>query len=250
MLSLFNKMSLYYYINRKKMYTNNSNSHIIKLTNIPNKYMTMIDGEPKMRNKIFSNNQSVSYNTQGELIIDDKCLTQKSGKVYFDKCKNEKKQLWKIDNNKIYSLNSPEMCLSTLGENITIKQCSNNEDEDDNKWTIEESDIEKTSDYKPIKYKGKTIVLVDSENPWYLNYDTTIPIEYYKKQNITQKQYRNDSDYGSNENLEFEHFNIKEEKKISENKESTSQNQNQIIFLLLIIVVILIVYKHLQKTTK
>jgi hypothetical protein len=245
------------------MYKDNSNSHIIKLTNIPNKYMTMIDGEPKMRNKIFSNNQSVSYNTQGELIIDDQCLTQKSGKVYFDKCKNEKKQLWKIDNNKIYSLNSPEMCLSTLGENVTIKQCSNNENEneneDDNKWIIEESDIEKTSDYKPIKYKGKTIVLVDSENPWYLNYDTTIPIEYSKKQDITQKQYRNDSDYGSDENLEFEHFNnnnknnninIKEENKISENKESTSQNQNQIIFLLLIIVVILIVYKHLQKTTK
>jgi hypothetical protein len=233
------------------MYTNNP--HIIKLTNIPNKYMTMIDGEPKMRNKNFSNNQSVSYNTQGELIIDDQCLTQKSGKVYFDKCKNEKKQLWKIDNNKIYSLNSPDMCLSTLGENISIKQCS---DEDDNKWAIEESDIEKTSDYKPIKYKGKTIVLVDSENPWYLNYDTTIPIEYYKKQNITQKQYRNDSDYGSDVNLEFEHFNnndkydninIKDEKKILENKESTSQNQNQIIFLLLIIVVILIVYKHLAK---
>jgi hypothetical protein len=227
------------------MYINNTDN--IKLTNIQNKYITNIDGKPKMKNKIFSNNQSISYNTQGELIIDEQCLTQNSGKVYFDKCKNEKKQLWKINNNKIYSVESPELCLSSSGENISISKClDENQNDDSNTWTIEESDVEKTSDYKPIKYKGKSIVLVDSENPWYLNYDTTIPIEYYKKQIMTPKQYRSDSDYGSNENLEFEHFNNnKNNNNISDNSESTSQNQ--IIFLLLIIVAILFVYKKLIK---
>lgn len=234
-----------------------NNLDIIKLSNISNKYMTMIDGQPKMKDKIFSNNQSVSYSTQGELIIDDKCLTQESGKVYFDNCKNEKKQLWKINHNKIYSMESPEICLSTSGENIKLSKCSEKDENvdvsvdenvdvsiDENKWSVEESDVEKTSDYKPIKYKGKTIVLVDSENPWYLNYDTTIPIQYNKKQIMTPKHYRENSDFGSHENLEFEHFNNKINKKIQDNE---SSSQNQIIFLLLIIVIILIAYKKIIK---
>lgn len=233
-------MSLYNYIDRK-MYDDNSDA--IKLTNISNKYLSMIDDKPKMKTKIYSNDQTISYNTQGELIMNDKCLTHKSGKVYFDKCKNEKKQSWKINNNNIYPSEFPQMCLSSSGEDVSLKKCS---DEDQNKWIIEESDIEKSSDYNPIKYKGKTIVLVDSENPWYLNYDSTIPIEYQKKQNITEKQYRNESDFGSYENLEFEYFSDNVNKKNKKNtNESTSQNQ--IIFLLLIIVVILIIYKNLIK---
>jgi hypothetical protein len=124
-----------------------------------------------------------------------------------------------------------------------LKKCSSNNDDD--KWNIEESDVEKASDYNPLKYKGKTIILVDSENPWYLNYDTTIPIKYNQKQIITEKEYRANSDYGSNENLEFENFKNTNTNNNKNKNESTTQNQ--IICLLLIIVVILIIYKKFVK---
>ena len=67
--------------------TKNENSDIIKLTNIKNKYLTRINDKAKMKSKLFSNNQSVAYTTQGELIINGKCLTQKQNdQVEFDKC--------------------------------------------------------------------------------------------------------------------------------------------------------------------
>lgn len=212
----------------------------LKLTDKENKYLTNIDNDVKMKTKLYSNNQAISYNTQGELIINDKCLTRKKDdKVEFNKCNKDKNQSWTLDNKKVYSSSSPDLCLFSQNETVELKKCS---DDENSILNIEDSDTERTSDYVLKKYKGKTIVLVDSDNPWYLNKDTTIPMNFNNSFVTTTKKYRNNADYGNYKNNEFEHFNseTKKSKKIIENE---SISQNQIIFLLLIIVILLFVYK-------
>lgn len=219
----------------------------IKIVNKSDKYLTMVDNEPKMKSKLFSKNQNVSYNVQGELIINDSCLTAKQNNdVKFDKCSKTKDQMWSLDNNKIYPDSAQNMCLFTNNEKLGLKKCQEDDQNgsDDNiKMSIEDSDTEKTSDYRMKEYKGKTIVLVESDNPWYLNKDTTIPMKYNKKLNLTTKQYRNNADFGSYTNSEFEHF---EPENNSENY-NDSISQNYVIFLLLALAIFLYIYKKIKK---
>jgi hypothetical protein len=215
----------------------------LKLTNKQNKYLTLIDNDAKMKTKLYSNNQSVSYNAQGELIINDKCLTKKNdNSIGFDVCKKDKNQSWNLDNKKIYPSSSSDNCLFSQNEKIELGKCS---DDEVTNFNIEDTDTERTSDYSLKKYSGKTIVLVDSDNPWYLNKDTTNPMNFNKSQIIKPLSYRNNADFGNYKNSEFEHFKPKTEKKDKDNKkkENESISQNQIIFLLLIMVVLLFIYK-------
>lgn len=75
------------------------------------------------------------------------------------------------------------------------------------------------------KIIGKTLVLVDSDNPWYLNKDTTIPIPY-KKNNLPK----------------IERYEEKKEK-----KPNTQSQKEQIIYLLLIFIVLLLLYSFFIK---
>lgn len=109
-----------------------------------------------------------------------------------------------------------------------------------------------TSDIIYNKLKGKTIVLVDSDEPWYLNKDDTIKIPYKKNIRLINNQYTNYADFGSYENKEF--FNNKKcnNKLIDEdnidNKDKDNNNiKNQIIILLLLFLIILIIYKKFIK---
>lgn len=95
-----------------------------------------------------------------------------------------------------------------------------------------------TSDFIYNNLKGKTIVLVESDEPWYLNKDNTIQIPYKKNIRLINNNYRNNADYGSYENKEF--FNNKLYDKDNSIK-------NQIIMLLLLFLIILIVYKKFIK---
>jgi hypothetical protein len=223
------------------------NSQQFKLTNKKNKYLTFIDNNAKMKTKLYSNNQSISYNAQGELIINDKCLTKKGEKeVEFDVCKKDKNQSWDLDNKKIYPSSSPDHCLFSQNEKIEINKCS---DDENTIFNIEDDDTDRTSDYALKKYMGKTIVLVDSDNPWYLNKDTTVPVDFHKSLITTPKTYRNAADFGDYKNPEFEHFKQPSKKKSrdnkakNKNKDIDSISQNQIIFLLLVMVALLFIYK-------
>jgi hypothetical protein len=229
-------------LNREGKYINDP--HFMKITNIENKYLTMTNDNPKLKNKLHSKKQNISYNIQGELMIDDKCLTHKNTEVYFDKCKKKQDQLWKIHDNMIYPTSEPEKCLSTFGENIKIKSCSSDKYDESVIWNIEESDVEKSTDYKLKKYAGKTMVLVDSDDPWYLNRDTTIPMIYNRNMNLSDKNYRNNADFKVSTNNN-EHF----EDVTKNNKNDTMTHiYTYIILLLLLIVIILIIYKYTKNT--
>lgn len=99
-------------------------------------------------------------------------------------------------------------------------------------YNIDTENSSNNSDYRLQKIRGKTIVLVESDNPWYLNKDDTIQIPYNKNIRLTNKQYRENADYGSYENSNKEYFDTKQ-----------TCGQNQIILLLFILLVLLFVCK-------
>lgn len=119
----------------------------------------------------------------------------------------------------------------------------NENNEIDNNNTIDNDsdseDLYSDSSYRLKKIKGKTIVLVESDNPWYLNKDKTIQIPYKKNIRLTENLYRPNADYGSYENKEY--FDSKKKIKTQE------KNQNQIIFLLFILFLLLFMYKKFYK---
>lgn len=156
----------------------------IKLMNVSNKYLTMIDNDneqiAKSRTKLGSSKQTLSYNAQGELITDGKCLTyNKNNDVYFEPCNNNKTQKWNILNDKVKPQYKYDSCLSSSTDNdiINIQQCANN---DEQSWNTESSDVTNSSDYVLPQHNGKSIVLVSVDSPFYLNTDVTTPMAYKK----------------------------------------------------------------------
>ncbi len=179
----------------------------MKLTSTSGKYLTLLEGEGsstgkklvKLKSKQSSERQTLSYNAQGELISDGKCLTysDQNSPVYFDSCEpNNKQQKWNMTNGKISPHTGHDKCL-TVGnsDSVYLKEC---QDLDEQSWNSEESDISTSSDYGWDKYKGKTVVLVASDNPWYINEDTTYPMKFSNKENIRDDvKYRENADYQS-----------------------------------------------------
>jgi hypothetical protein len=78
------------------------------------------------------------------------------------------------------------------------------------------------NDYKWNKYKGKTVVLVEAEEPWYLNKDITT-LQVLKTLPAVKPTY--------NTHANVEHFNI-------------LNYNNYILIVLCVILAILLVYKY------
>lgn len=163
------------------------------------KYVTLMPDKKniKLKSKQNSEKQTLSYNAQGELIIDDKCLSYSdNNSVYFDNCSDDNNQKWTISDNKISSSVSGK-CLETNGEEIYLQNCS------DIEWNVEDSDVSTSSDYTWNKHRGKTVVLVKSDNPWYINQDVTEPMKYTNPESLTQNaRYRYNADYKSDVTLD------------------------------------------------
>ena len=151
----------------------------IKLLDSNGKYITKSLSNPSKalaKSKLHSKNQLVTYNTQGELIIDGKCLSYQnnpSSELFFDSCTGDKKQKWNIYEGQISPQTEYQKCVTTNHDSLSLESCDSS---DDQSWTTENNDINTTGDYAWNKYKGKTVVLVESDNPWYINVDNTIPM--------------------------------------------------------------------------
>lgn len=171
----------------------------IKLISTSNKYLAMSHGNNKAELRVKQNteNQNLSYNAQGELIIGDKCLTYSGGSlpVYFEKCDDNNRQKWNLNGKNIVSRNDITKCLTSEENELYVKNCS---DEDSQHWDTEGSDNVSHTDYSWDKYQGKTVALVESDNPWYINQNDTVQMKYGKDQKIyTDIKYRNNADYVS-----------------------------------------------------
>lgn len=81
------------------------------------------------------------------------------------------------------------------------------------------------------KYKGKTIALVNSKNPWYLN---DSDIEYFD----------DTEEINTNSYVKYDKF------VDNKNKQNSYSYQSQIIVLIIIFVIILFIYKNMKKYKK
>lgn len=171
----------------------------IKLANMSGKYMTLDDKTKniKLKSKNKSQSQLLSYSTQGELIIKNKCVTRPSiagDPLYLSDCVGNELQKWKMSDNLI---RAEDKCIS-YDENDTIltESCDVSSNQ---QWQTEHADSSDDS-VEWSDYFGKAVVLVEADDPWYLNKVTTIPIKHNNFENPINKDdlnYRSHADFKS-----------------------------------------------------
>jgi hypothetical protein len=241
-------------VGRVKLLTNKlyKSSKIFRMFNRGGKYLTEVDGSPKMKDRMDQQNQAVSYNAQGELIVGGKCLKGKDYEISLETCNGSREQRWLHKDNEYTTLDD-DSCLTSNDENISLKPCDDSDD--DKTWYVENQESDDSNLYVARsdtnnKYKGKSVVLVEAENPWYANKDMSVI------QNVinTYTEPQNDLDYGfadfkSNFNIDARRKDLgygssyasrQGEKCIEGFDESENRN---VIFLLCIILAFLILYK-------
>lgn len=252
-------------INKNKLLNNDMKT--MRLVNSSNKYITDIDNEStksyaKLKLKQRSLKQNFSYNAQGELISNGKCLTYENDNenAYFSSCDpNNKKQKWTIANNKISPAEDFSKCLKSDDDDISIQKCDKSIDQ---LWETEDADLATSSDYTWDKYQGKTVVLVESDNPWFINEDVTYPVKIKNINYIPTDDvgYRFNADFkstrvldGKKPHLGFGHS-IADRDGISCSKvkqiekfDGKASEDNQIIVIIMLIIIVLIIYKLYAK---
>jgi hypothetical protein len=278
---------------------------MFKIMNSNGKYITTLPDSNKivLKDKLNRIEQNVSYNAQGELIIDGKCITTSDGSTLkMDDCNNSKGQKWIIKNNKLI-LYDNKKCISdntnndntdndntdndnTYNDNTDNDNTDNDNTDNDNTDNIynnDESDIslracnQNTTDSseqtwfqelidknKDNIFKGKNVILVNTDDPWYINKEFTIPQKYIDN-NLSSLDNNLEYDYGdfnsyfniNNKRADLgygysyasrlgekcnEHF-TNTKKKINENN-IYDNDYTSIIILLCILLIIIFLYRR------
>lgn len=236
----------------------NKNTKNIKLLSSTGKYLTgSPDKNVKIKSKQNDNKQNFSYNAQGELVSENKCLTVKNNNVLMDDCQNSNDQKWSMVNDKITLLNDSSKCLTSNPNNdsVVISTCDDNS-------SIQSWDKEDTTsnpEFKWDKFKGKNVVLVSSDNPWYVNNDDdesliiNYPVErILLKDGVYDSTYRDNANYKTNVILNPNlpdlglGYSIKSREQYIEGFETDNKSNNNYIQLCIVVILILafiIVYK-------
>jgi len=177
---------------------------MFKLTNDSNNYLTNLSQKSAMKSLRNNLKQNITYNAQGEIIIDDKCLTNNNSNVSFETCNNSNKQKWYLDPEgyiKTFT-NDGVNCLSSDTNNLYVNDCNNDLDKY-YKWIEQESNYDDdSSDYSLDEYQGKVVVLTETNNPWYINSNSSIQMPYSKQ--IINDELYNDKitpPFNTNENI-------------------------------------------------
>jgi hypothetical protein len=102
----------------------------------------------------------------------------------------------------------------------------------------------KTTDINYAKYKGKVVVLVDSNNPWYLNTDNTIQLQPKTANPVLYPTNSIINDPIAHAQYTNEHFENTSDNSI---ESSDKNNMQTIILILLFIAFLLIIYKFYKK---
>jgi hypothetical protein len=140
-----------------------------------NKYITNIGGNLVLRDAGYNEQQQFTYTNDGELELNDLCLTDKNKLVGLENCSKNNNQKWYFQNNSIKSQDN-DMCLDVINdETFVVNNCSSDQD-----WTIANNSFDDPTEVSWKTHKGKTVMLTTSDEPWYLNHpmitENTIPI--------------------------------------------------------------------------
>jgi hypothetical protein len=133
--------------------------------------------------------QNIQYTVQGELMMGDKCLsTNNSSDVYIDTCNGKINQKWFPYKNKFVSEKNKK-CLTSNDSDVITSTCDSEfgrTSDNDNTNDLQEWNVQETDFYlnKPVVVPGKSVVLVDSNNPWYINKNVDRIPQKYKEHSV------------------------------------------------------------------
>lgn len=180
-----------------------------KFNDLTNKKIGMKDNSTINKNNNILNNAITTfatYSVQGELKINGECVgvpidfTRKYGNVQINECDNEIGQKWYIYDNHIVS-QFDKTCLANVDNELKRRHCNltdnsqiwniNNDDKinnNDNKTNNNNNinvDINKEkyniSNDKYANTKGKRVMLIESDDPWYLHFDDDVQYDHKNK---------------------------------------------------------------------
>jgi hypothetical protein len=191
-------------------YTNSKVKQFRLLNNELGSYLsfTELDGL-KLTSDEYASYQKLKLKN-GLLEIDGKCITlDNNGEIKLDKCElvNDK-SIWGVSDNSVISLNTGK-CLDVALDNkkLILNDCKLKSNSATMDWSLkdidnindlgEDEEENHLYDKRWPTYKGRSVVLVNSDNPWYLNKDITlpqkinpeaVPLEYDEHTNILVNQ--------------------------------------------------------------
>jgi len=165
-----------YTINRIKLLPINKNIRLSSKINSANNIITNTDNKVQLKPYNYDF-QDINYTVNGELKMGNNCLTTNNtddNYVYLTQCNNNKNQQWypyKYSNANSFVSNYDDSCLTNENGKLLTKKCDNNNNQS---WYVEQLQkvVEDTKqDYYQKWYtkKGKKVILIEPNNPWYIN---------------------------------------------------------------------------------
>lgn len=125
-----------------------------------------------------SRKQKIRLTSNNQLAMNDKCLeVTSSGKIKLRKCSNNRSQKWIPNGSNFISASGGNFnkCLGyDHNGNIKLQECNKTE------WTKQDYDEDDVSDIQWRTVRGKTLVLKNRDDPWFMNEKIVKSREYIK----------------------------------------------------------------------
>jgi hypothetical protein len=184
------------------------NNDIIKiLSKKSNKYVSGTEEDNiRLTERSPSNLQKINYTTQGELKIDNLCIGISTDKnitdnyVNLQECDDNDGQKW-YPYRDSYISEYDQSCMTQRGNTLAKEKCDF--ERDDQKWltmnekTVVEDKLQNREDTWRTR-RGKKVILIEPNNPWYINKKSTpIGIFKQKRTELNKKEYSDTAKFHS-----------------------------------------------------
>jgi hypothetical protein len=184
-----------YTIDRTKLLQSSSN---IKISS-NDSYITNDNGSLYLKPNNNSKSQKITYSINGELQMDDKCISAIDDNIGIQPCDNNLPQKWYTYQDKYISM-SDGKCLTNKDGKIKKENCSKNNNQ---KWftddydTVLEDSQESVGSWETAK--GKKVVLIQPDNPWYINKKKSMPEGLIRqgRTELNKEWYRDNANFNS-----------------------------------------------------
>lgn len=187
----------------------------------------------------------VNFLPDGRVEINKRCLdVNDNGDISAADCVDTPAQQWQFNDGNIIHRNSGK-CLSTE-QPFNLSECNTNKS--GSYVDPEEPDVKFPKWHKKF---GKNVVLVSSDNPWYINTNTTVPVNVLNHENPNP----NYTDYGNNFSV-FKEKNLKKLVKtqpedgvefFDDGQKKSQSNIFNLLFCILTIIIIIEIFYVVRK---
>jgi len=143
-------------------------------------------------------NANIKFTKNGELKINNNCISvNDQNNIEQQKCDNHDNQKWYVYKNSIIS-DYNQQCMSEIGNDLVTENCNNDKKQ---KWSVssektvfDDSTQEIDDNWKVVK--GRKVVLVQQDDPWFLNKSRNLEgIIEDDKVELNTQEYQNYAEY-------------------------------------------------------